>query len=210
MSTYCNFMSYVILTLMLTCIPLTISVLRAPDTQMRLSCAPLSGRSLMLQVLAGASIFAIGLLAVLYAALTALCGVSTICSPSGLLMLLNGVLFTAASLAFALMIAFLISGHRKREKTEETVSALSNLLGLSFSFLGGAFVPQQLLSAPLQFIASFTPTYWFVRVSDQLGSGVIDPSQLLTGYVALTLFALAFALSTAVIARRRMQRDALS
>lgn len=210
MSTYCNFMSYVILTLMLTCIPLTISVLRAPDTQMRLSCAPLSGRSLMLQVLAGAGIFAIGLLAVLYAALTALCGVSTICSPSGLLMLLNGVLFTAASLAFALMIAFLISGHRKREKTEETVSALSNLLGLSFSFLGGAFVPQQLLSAPLQFIASFTPTYWFVRVSDQLGSGVIDPSQLLTGYVALTLFALAFALSTAVIARRRMQRDALS
>lgn len=187
MSTYCNFMSYVILTLMLTCIPLTISVLRAPDTQMRLSCAPLSGRSLMLQVLAGAGIFA-----------------------SGLLMLLNGVLFTAASLAFALMIAFLISGHRKREKTEETVSALSNLLGLSFSFLGGAFVPQQLLSAPLQFIASFTPTYWFVRVSDQLGSGVIDPSQLLTGYVALTLFALAFALSTAVIARRRMQRDALS
>ena len=91
-----------------------------------------------------------------------------------------------------------------------TVSYTHLLLGLSFSFLGGAFVPQQLLSAPLQFIASFTPTYWFVRVSDQLGSGVIDPSQLLTGYVALTLFALAFALSTAVIARRRMQRDALS
>ena len=128
MSTYCNFMSYVILTLMLTCIPLTISVLRAPDTQMRLS----NTRSSVFADAAGVG------------RRRHLCDRSAggaLCRADCPVRCFDH-LFTERSADAAEWGAvygriarlcaddrLLISGHRKREKTEETVSALSNLLG---------------------------------------------------------------------------------
>ena len=43
----------------------------------------------------------------------------------------------------------------------EVASAFTNVVGLSFSFLGGIFVPIEFLGSGAKVIGQFLPTYWY-------------------------------------------------
>ena len=49
-----------------------------------------------------------------------------------------------------------------------TASVIRNLLGLGMAFLGGVFVPQNMLSDEVLAVARFLPTYWYVRANNML------------------------------------------
>ena len=75
--------------------------------------------------------------------------------------LLNILVFALVAASLALLVSVLI-------KTSVSQAIACNLISLGFCFLGGVFVPQSMLSESLLFFSRFTPTYWYVRVWDEI------------------------------------------
>lgn len=83
-------------------------------------------------------------------------------SYNGLWLWLNGLVFTIAVLSISYLVGLLT-------KNRNAQSAIANVVSLGFSFLSGAFVPQELLSDKVLTIASFNPTYWYVKANNAIG-----------------------------------------
>lgn len=81
-------------------------------------------------------------------------------------------------------------------KKAAVLSAVSVILSLGFSFLGGVFVPLSILGSNILKISKFTPTYWYVTVNDAIvkmdsfSSAAFQP--VWTGMGMQLLFAAAF------------------
>ena len=50
-------------------------------------------------------------------------------------------------------------------KGREAISAVANIITLSSCFLSGVFVPQAFLAESVLRVASFFPTYWYVKAN---------------------------------------------
>ena len=55
-------------------------------------------------------------------------------------------------------------------------SAITNIIGLSFCFLGGIFVPLEYLGNGAKSIGKFLPTYWYAEAIEKIknGKGLAD------------------------------------
>jgi len=84
-------------------------------------------------------------------------------SYNGLLLCINGLVFTIAALSISYLVGLLI-------KNRNAQSAIANVLALGFSFTSGVFIPQELLSDKALAIASFTPIYWYVKANNVIGT----------------------------------------
>lgn len=77
-----------------------------------------------------------------------------------------------------------------------TMGAFANVVSLGFSFLGGVFVPLELLGNTMKNIARFTPSYWYIQANNAI-IGVekfsdIDMGEFAKDCGVQLLFALAF------------------
>ena len=52
----------------------------------------------------------------------------------------------------------------------QALNGLTNIVSLGSAFLGGAFVPQSLISESILTISHFIPTYWYVKINDTLAN----------------------------------------
>ena len=77
-------------------------------------------------------------------------------------MILNSLAF----LLVAASIAFLVGN---LAKSDVAISALTNVIGLGMCFLGGVFVPPDMLSEGVQKFSRFLPSWWYVRNVNLLG-----------------------------------------
>ncbi|MFA6309763.1 MAG: ABC transporter permease, partial [Clostridia bacterium] len=78
-----------------------------------------------------------------------------------LYMVINALIFTFVCLSIGFIIGTFI-------KSRNAQSAIANVLTLGLCFIGGVFVPQEFLGGTVQSIARFTPTYWYVKVINDL------------------------------------------
>ncbi|HBU12723.1 MAG TPA: hypothetical protein DEB31_08370 [Clostridiales bacterium] len=130
---------------------------------------------------------------------------SSMFTQSSLICLLNMAAFLATSAALAFLVGQVAS-------SANVLAALANVIGLGMSFLGGVFVPLELMSEGLQKIAQLFPTYWYIHVADMaLGTG--STSEQFTSEMAQSigvqlLFAAAFLAVALVVARQRRRRVA--
>ncbi len=49
-----------------------------------------------------------------------------------------------------------------------TMAAFANVVSLGMSFIGGIFVPLELLDNTMQTLAKFTPTYWYIQANNAI------------------------------------------
>lgn len=82
-------------------------------------------------------------------------------SMHGLLYIINSLCL----LIFILTFSFFIT---KMTDNRELISGVSNVVSLGFSFLGGAFVPQEYLGSFVLNLAKFTPSYWFIKNNNEI------------------------------------------
>jgi len=82
---------------------------------------------------------------------------------AGLLLAANSLLFSITALAISFLIGTLVPN-------QNALSAIANVVSLGFCFISGVFVPQEILGQSVLKVASFTPTFWFVKVNDTIGS----------------------------------------
>jgi len=110
---------------------------------------------------------------------------------------LNTLAFTVVCASIGFLVGSFV-------KSESTQAGAVNVLSLGMCFLGGAFVPQSVMSKPVLAVAKFLPSYWFIRANDAIGdlaaftSGSLHPIygdiMIQMGF-AVTIFSVALLLS---------------
>jgi ABC-2 type transport system permease protein len=196
---YFNFLAYTILFVIIIGMSSVFLTFNGLDLKRRNLCSPLGARAISLQCYLACAAFALAgwLLLVL---ISLLFGWREIAGPAAWFYILNSLVFTACAAGLAYLV-----GNLTRNK--EVVLAAANIVALGSSFLGGVFVPQELLGENVLKIASFTPTYWYVRANAAIAALTNFNLQTLADYFAAlavqTGFALAFVIIALVVVKHR-------
>ncbi len=123
-------------------------------------------------------------------------------SVRGVLAVVNTLLMALIALALTYVMAQIV-------KKEDALSAVSNVFGLGFSFLGGVFVPMEIFSDGLLVVSKFTPTYWYVIANDAIDKvgGFADvPVEIWQSFAMEGIFAVAF-LALGMLLNRMKARE---
>ena len=92
----------------------------------------------------------------------------------------------------ALSISLLASRFVKNENAQNIVS---NFISLILCFLGGAFVPLELLGPGLLNVSKFTPTYWYIKALESVSGLTAFDSEALRPVWSNLLILLGFAVA---------------
>lgn len=79
-------------------------------------------------------------------------------------------------------------------------SAVANVLGLGLCFISGVFVPQAFLGQTVSFIASFTPTFWYVKAVNDIEKLVLVNAANITPIINSMLIQLGFVAALLAVA----------
>lgn len=159
---YFKFCIYAIIVTLILGTGLIVSKFNETELKKRNLVSPVSETRMNMYQLMGNLIFGIAVWGILTAAAVIIYGKSVF-TPGGLLLVIN--MFVASMMALA--IGFLIS---KFGKTKNSISAMANTIGLGCSFIGGVFVPMEMMGKTVGTIAKVTPTYWYIRTVDNITS----------------------------------------
>lgn len=200
---YLQFASYTILLSIAVCSAVVMSRFNREEIRRRISSSPIPQLSTNLQIAAACFVtmlvcwaFVAGLGLAVFG--DKLVGVDASVIAAALVSLFCYSLF---GLAFGFLIGQLTS-------SELVMNAVSNIVGLVISFLGGVWVSLDLVGEPIATIAKFTPTYYYNEalhaIFDAAGGGFTTEVFANLGIVALFALA-AFAIGLA-ISRLRIGR----
>lgn len=199
---YYNYLAYILIACLITGVSSVMVSFHNIDIQRRQNASPLSGKSMNMQLILGNFLFVIVYLAIFLVA-GYIVNPYRMFNQNLLLYIMNAVVFAITALSISYLIGITV-------KNKNAVSALSTVLSLSLSFLCGVFVDQQFLGAAVQKVASFTPTYWFVRANNSinvLSNFSMDNLSEIYLFMAIELgFAVViFAIAMVVSKRKRQQ-----
>ena len=113
---------------------------------------------------------------------------------------LNSVMMYVNSLCLTLVclsLSFLIGNFIVNRDAQP---AIANVLSLGLCFISGVFVPQQLLGKTVNYIASFTPTYWYVKAINDIDKLVVINAANVIPIVNSMLIQLGFAVALLTVA----------
>ena len=134
-----------------------------PDKKRRMLCAPVSYRSMNLQLMLGAAVIGTGLWLICGVALPTILSAKIFLSDPNLpYYLLNVGLMILVSLALSFLVSKLI-------QRINIISSVTNVLALGMSFLCGVFVPLSVLSPTIKKITQFLPVYWYEVTNELIG-----------------------------------------
>ena len=97
-------------------------------------------------------------------------------NPNWWLILLNGFTIMLGALAAAFFVGSMA-------RTDAAVNGMANVLSLGFCFLGGIFVPLEMLTGVVRRIGQFFPTYWYAQ-----NISILSFNETLTESLKTTLF----------------------
>ena len=97
-------------------------------------------------------------------------------NPNWWLILLNGFTIMLGALAAAFFVGSMA-------RSDAAVNGMANVLSLGFCFLGGIFVPLEMLTGVVRRIGQFFPTYWYAQ-----NISILSFNETLTDSLRTTLF----------------------
>ena len=156
-----NYLAYSLFSVLIFGVSSILMVFNDKNLNRRNLCSPMKNRTFNLQLIMGNLVFALATYVVM-AGFGFLLNRKHMMSYNGLLLCINALVFTIVALSISYLVGLLI-------KNKNAQSAIANVLALGFSFISGVFVPQEVLSAKAMAIASFTPTYWYVKGNNVIG-----------------------------------------
>lgn len=196
---YFNYLSYSMFAILILGVCSVMLVFNNTDLKRRNLCSPIRSANMNFQMILGNLSFAILTWLVLISASFVMYG-SFMFTANGLLLLLNSFVFTLAALSISYLIANLV-------KSRGAMSAVSNVFALGTSFISGVFVPQELLGANVLTIASFTPTYWYIKANNEIAAAVSfnanNLQSIFTSMVLVLAFGVAMLGVTLVLIKQR-------
>lgn len=198
-----NYLSFISLSVTILIVGIVMHSINNSEIRKRNLAAPIKSTSMNIQMFLGNLTFSIGLW-LLFMIIISIFS-NNMLNSVGFTYMLNSLVFFLVALSIAFLAANLIVNV---SHPTELLSAITNILGLGMTFLGGAFVPQKLISDTVLAISRFTPTYWYVLVNDKLVD-LNEPTLEIFQYIGIqSLFAIAcFILSMVVYKNKRVQES---
>lgn len=198
-SYYYNYLAYSLSAILILGISSVMIVFNDTNLRKRNYCSPLKLRNINFQMILGTFSFAIISWIIMISASFIFYGGSMI-TKNGLLMILNSFIFTLTALSISFLIGNILN-------SKPAISAAANVISLGSCFISGVFVPQELLSKPVLKIASFTPTYWFVKsnnaIEDLTNFNTKNLLPIYNNMLVMIAFAAAILMITLVILKQK-------
>lgn len=163
MSIHFNYLSYIFLALTILVGGMIMMQIYHGEIRKRQLVSPVSNLSFNLQIWLASILCVLVFWAIFMVEIQIIIG--DLFTVKGFFYAINALLFIFVAMGITLLVGSIISGRRHGG---EVIDGCANVFGLGFSFLGGAFVPQYLLSDSVKLIGSFTPTFWYVKTNDAL------------------------------------------
>lgn len=197
-----NYLAYPLLAVLCFSITSAMLVVGRRDVKQRSLCAPVRPTSYAWQMFLGNAVLSLVIWAMYIVYAMVLHG-GALFTQAGLLLVANSLLFSVVCLALGFLASSIV--------TVKTAAALCNTLALGFCFLGGAFVPQDLLSQTVRNLAVVDPVFWFIKSNDIICSLQTFDAQTLRpvwiNMLVLALFAAAF-LAVALLTSKHRKKQA--
>lgn len=198
---YFNYLSYALSSVLILGISSVMLVFNNKDLSRRNFCSPISAGQVNFHFILANLIFTLSCWAIMVGT-GILINLRNSLNGNLPYFLLNSLVFTLCASSISFLIGNVL-------KNRNAISAVCNVVTLGPCFISGVFVPQEFLSDSVLKIAGFTPTYWYVKANNLIGSLTsmnASNFQQLFYYILIEFgFALAFfAVSLAVGKRKRM------
>ncbi|TAH68892.1 MAG: ABC transporter permease [Anaerolineaceae bacterium] len=198
---YYNYLGYIMIVCFILGVSTVMMSFHGLEIRRRQFASPVSSRSFNLQL-----IFANLIFVLVYVVIFIIVGY--VSNPfrqldlSLILTWINALIFAGVVLCISYLVGITVKG-------KNAVQALSTALSLGLAFLSGMFVPQQFLGSAVVRVASFLPSYWYVRVNNTIGSlsnYSINNLTPIFQYMAIQIgFAAVFLAIILVVAKRKRQ-----
>jgi len=202
-SYFFNYLPYSLLSIMILAVSSIMQVFAKGDLKKRMQCAPTPATRINLELLLGNLCFAVVVWAFMMIISLLLTGTS-ITDTRMQMMLLNAFVFSITALSLSFLLGHLIKGPGAQH-------SVANVIALGTSFISGVFVPQALLGDTVKYVASFTPTYWYVTaVGDIAALSSFSWSvtkEIFMGMLIQLAFAAAFLIVALVLGRQRKRKS---
>jgi ABC-2 type transport system permease protein len=198
---YFIYLAYAMMAIMVLAVTSLMIVFNKQDLRRRNLSAPLKLSHFNLQLIFGGIVFAL-IVWLVMSLLSLTVGGATLRPAERAFLWLNALVFTFACMSISFLIGQFV-------RSRNVQPAIANVLALGTSFISGVFVPQSMLGKPVHTLASFTPTYWYVRAINEISAlSTISAESLrpVTGYLLIQVgFIAAFLTVAMVIAKQRQQ-----
>ncbi len=179
-----NYLAYPLLVILILGVSIVSNIFNSPDLKRRNLCSPINSTSFNIQVFLGDAVLALSTW-ILFMIISIIMNKGAMFTVNGLYYSINSIIFTLVCLCLSFLIGNI--------STKSSMSMISTVVSLGCCFLGGAFVPQQLLSETVKNMAIINPVYWYVNANNKLGSLSIFSMETLTPVFLEFLIQLAFA-----------------
>lgn len=202
-SYFFNYLPYSLLSIMILAVSSIMQVFAKGDLKKRMQCSPTKATRINIELLLGNLCFAV-IVWILLIILSLILTGTSITDGRMQLMILNALVFSFTALSLSFLLGHLIRGPGAQH-------SVANVIALGTSFISGVFVPQALLGDTVKYIASFTPTYWYVTgVGDIAALSSFTWAETQTIYTGMLIqigFAAAFLIVALVLGRQRKRKS---
>lgn len=192
-----NYIPYVLLCMMITTMGPVLMRFYNKETEARTLCSSMPPSHYTLWLSAGTGIFSLFCFAI-FIFLAAILYPGTLFSSLGILYIANTFVFLLVSVAITLIISMLAS-------SENTLTIMSNVLGLGMSFFCGIFVPMEFLPEGLLKFSQFLPAYWYIKALHVLETytGTTPQLKQYLSYLGIQFCFIAALFSVALLLRKK-------
>ncbi len=187
---YFRLVGYALLMLIYQFISSVQMVFGKKELRMRHGASPLSQRRLTLEVIFYGALISLGICLILLGIAYWMHGDYLAAGgwQLGLLVSVNVLTFMLVAVTLSILCSQFTS-------TLTVQAIISNFVSLALSFLGGLFVPMELLSEGMLKVARFLPTYWYADTFDKINALTSYSAQALEPVVQGLLLQLIFAVT---------------
>ena len=200
---YFNYLSYIMISCLIIGVSIVMISFHGIHINRRHHASPITSRSLNFQLIFANFVFVMCYLFVFLVA-GYLLNVNRRVDANTVLHWINAFVFALTVLSISYLIGISL-------KNKRAVSAASTMISLSFAFISGVFVPQAFLGDPVLKVASFNPTFWYVKANNTIGTLTKFRWNDLTeviGYMAIQFGFAAAIISVALVVSKRKSQQA--
>ena len=154
---------YILMVLNILCVTNITMALRRSDIRMRNLASPLKPRSMSVQQILSTGVMSVVAWLMLTALGFAIYGnnLRGVDARIIMLILLNSLVFSAVALAIATLVSSFV-------RSPNAQNAAANLISLGLCFLGGVFVPPEMLGEGILAVSRFLPSYWYLTALERV------------------------------------------
>jgi len=202
MMLYFNFIAYSLMFAVIFGVATIMLVFNKIDIRRRNACAPVKPARFNTQIYLATTLFTLFCWALLVV-LSLSFGHREAGAASTWYFVLNSFVFALCTSGISFLVGNLAN-------SKDAIIAIANVLTLGSSFLSGVFVPRFLLGEDVLRVASFFPTYWYVKANERISQIMVFDWQNLAEIFQCMLiqagFALVFFIAALVAGKYRHAR----